>query len=198
MTKKVKKIVKSKNRKTAMIVLGAVSFALVGYVILARVRLYNQTADLAATVSIRQLILQAVEGLKTDAPIDPKTGDTYFPQAKLYLPNSASSTKLTYAYDASAVHGEELSVSNRSVFNQNAVNLYAAKNVPEVMAAVPKLQACSRGVKLMYNKIVAENQENELKATVKLSNGNDLFIYVEKACPELHETAELLKNVQAY
>jgi hypothetical protein len=186
------------KQKLIIIALTAVLLLIAtGYFVIARyIQPYKDTMDQAATVSIRELILQAADAIKTDAPVDPKTGDIYFPQAKLYLPNDSSFTRLTYAYDSAGASGEELEISNRAVFDQNATPLYSARNIEEVFKAVPKLQSCQRGIKLVYKEL--GSGEGELKQAIKLDNGRTLYVYLEKDCPELNETVDLLKNINSY
>ena len=163
-----------------------------------KITYYNQAANQAGLVEIRELILLAVRGLKKDAPVDPRTGDIYFPESKLYLPNPGIPLPITYLYDKGDVTNSqsELSVSTYPV--RGTEKLYTATNQYELFAAVPKLQACSRGIKLVYQKFPSSDTQNELKSTVRLSNGKDLYVYVEKDCPDLNETANLFKNIRAY
>jgi hypothetical protein len=169
----------------------------------------RDTAALASTAPIREMILLGADSTKTNAPVDPKTGDIYFPQARLYIPNDsatnllAQSNQLTYAYDPntpSAENEEVLSISNRVVFNQIAAKMYGAKNFEELFKIVPKLQSCQRGIALSYS---AKNDESylsvyELKEKVKLNTGGTMYIYLDKGCPELSATVELLKNIRQY
>jgi hypothetical protein len=156
-------------------------------------------ADQASIVPIRELILQAVEGLKKDAPVEARTGDVYFPESRLYLPAPDTTAQLTYGYfkgDDATQSPEELSVSTDPVGGSSA--LYSAWNMEDLFERVPKLQACGRGVKLVYEKYTADEGQNELKHTVRLANGRDIYVYLEKDCPELSATADLFKNIRSY
>jgi hypothetical protein len=74
-----------------------------------------------------------------------------------------------------------------------------ARNVDELFEAVPKLQSCARGVKLVHDKLPLDTEQtNELKHTVSLQNRKKLYVYVERSCPELNEIAELLRNIKSY
>lgn len=160
---------------------------------------YIRAAEMAETVPIRELVLQAAEQLKTDAVVDPQTGALYFPEAKLFIAqNQPIFGGLTY--DITFGQSEsELSISSRGVFSQASVPLYTAKNTEEVFKAIPKLQACWRGIRLVYAPIAAEDSADiELSQTVRLNNGKDLYLYTEKGCPELNDVAIGLKNIQAY
>lgn len=158
------------------------------------VQRYNRTTDLAAMAPVREMIKQATEDTKADAPIDPKTGDIYFPPAKLYLPNASTFTRLTYAYDQAS--NTPLSIANRTLTRQNLNHLYNAQDINQLFAAVPHHQACQRGITLSYQLMTEEGKE--LRQTISLDNGKSLYLYAEKACPELSETLDLLKNLKAY
>jgi len=156
----------------------------------------QEAADMAAIIPIRLFILQAAEITKTDAPIEPKTGDIYFPEARLYLPASPALSKITYAPAADTGNGVTLSVSTKAIFHQAAVPMHNAKDNDELFQGVPKLQACQRGVKLVYSRM--DDEQIELRHTIPLSNGKTLYMYTEKLCPELNETADALKNISPY
>lgn len=174
-----------------------VLLAIISFFVARKMQLYNTVVDQSATVSIRELIIQAARGTKKSAPIDAKTGDIYFPEAKLFLPYSPDTalTTLTYAYDA---EGKELSISTTAAFNQSIIPLYNAKNVAGVFDAVPKLQSCQRGIRLAHTEAEFDNIETELRQTVPLSNGETLYVYTESLCPELGGLADLLKNLKSY
>jgi hypothetical protein len=163
----------------------------------AQLQRYGDARKQSEIVSIRELIIRAAEAVKTNAPLDPKTGDIYFPQAKLYLPNESSFLKLMYAYDDTNNTGPELSISNRNVFEQNIAKLYSAQDIKELFAGVPKLQSCQRGVTLAYSQLSSDS-DRVLKDTVQLNNGKTLYLHAESTCPDLDETIELLKGVKAY
>lgn len=193
---------KAKNLgKRKIVIIVAVSGLLIVVVTLfglQKARYYNDAANQANTVQIRELILLAVRGLKKAAPVEPRTGDVYFPESRLYLPNPATPLAITYLFDKGNVTNSQskLSISTYPVRGTEA--LYMVKNTNDLFKAVPKLQACSRGIKLVYEKFPPSDSQNQLKSTVRLNNGRNLYIYLEKSCPELSDTANLFKNVQAY
>ena len=164
----------------------------------AKIHEYQQAADEASIVSVRELILLAMRGLKKDAPVDPRTGDIYFPESRLYLPNPHQVLAITYLVDSGDVTDSqsELSISSYPVRGTTA--LYTAQNSQQLFAAVPKLQACSRGIKIVHRLFPSTDTQNELKQTVDLHNGQTAYIYLEKDCPELNDVANLFKNLRAY
>lgn len=154
----------------------------------------NAAATQADLAPMRNMLIDAVRNTKVDAPVEPKTGDIYFPQARLYLPNTSSYTQLTYAYNPQ--DGADLSIANKIALNQGIASLYNARGFHELFEKLPYLQACQRGVTVVYQQI--NDAEKELRQTVQLANGKTAYLYIEKSCPELHETAELLKDLKSY
>ena len=155
----------------------------------------NQQRILANDIIARHII-RAVESLKKDVPADPETGDLYFPEAKLYLPNPRENTSYTYAVN-SEDEPEGVSVSWKNL--PTIKGFYNTPDTEQMFEAVPKLQSCSRGVYLAYEQFAAsEDRQLSLKQTVVLENGRELYIYTEALCPELNETADMLKNVRSY
>lgn len=163
-----------------------------------KIQYYNKAADQANLVTIRELLISSVNASKKTAPVEPRTGDVYFPESKLYVPNPEMAVPLTYAFykgDAADPRAE-LSIGTYPVRGTEA--LYMAQDQTSLFAAVPKLQACARGIKLVYQKPPDSGSDNQLKHEVQLKNGKTLYIYLEKACPELTETTNLLQNIQSY
>lgn len=158
---------------------------------------WQRATDQVAAAQIRDLVLRAVDGLVVDAPIEPKTGDVYFPQAKLMLPNVDPFTRLTYHYDTFG-DTPEFSISSRPVINQMASRLYK-ENVYDVFTAVPDLQKCQRGLRLQYSDSVYKDDQSlrQVKKLV-LNNGKTIYVYSE-GCKELEASVlPLLDKLQAY
>jgi hypothetical protein len=196
--KKQPKSNRSANKKLIVLIIAATLIVAGSCFTVQKVRTYNQAADQASLVNVRELILLAVRGVKKDAPVEAKTGDVYFPESRLYLPDPKTALPLTYLQDTGDVSDSqgELSVSLYPV--PGTAGLYTASNTKELFAAVPRLQACSRGIKLVYNKFPATDTNNKFLYSVHLSNGKELDVYIEKACPELNEAAQLFKNIKSY
>lgn len=166
-----------------------------GILVAPKISQYNDTSMQSGISITRSLIINGEQNTKRDAPIDAKTGDVYFPQARLYLPVDISGDVLSYSYDPDE---EILSVSSRAVFNEVSAKLYTAKDIEELFSHVPKLQSCQRGVSITRTSSSNLESTNVLKATIKLSNNDQLYIYQENDCPELNDTVERLKNLKQY
>ncbi len=180
------------------VLIGAVLLLTGLYLLVLCSQQYKQAADVANTSVLRDLILQAARGSKTDAIVEARTGDVYFPKAKLYVPSNPDLSDLAYDYDSDGANGPELTVSSKSIFERSAVKLYNAKTNDELFARVPKLQACQRGILFVYQQLSNDDKRYDLQQSSDVGGGKTLYAYTEKACPELIETADTLKNIKSY
>lgn len=159
---------------------------------------YNAASNQANIVEIRELVLLAIRGVKKDAPVDPRTGDVYFPEAKLYLPDPHMALTLTYLNDTGNITDSQSGLSVSTYPVMGTTPLYTAQNMQQLFAVIPKLQACSRGIKLVYQQFPSSDNTNVLRHTVQLVNGKTLYVYVERECPDLNSTADLFTNIKPY
>ncbi len=201
MKKPIKKVTRLTNKKKFLVIAGLATAVLIttgAYFATLKLQYYDYAAKRAGLVEIRELIVMAIEDLKKDAPVEARTGDIYFPESRLYLPNPGTHHTFTYFYEPGDDAGSqpELSVSTSSVPGTNT--LYSAQDVEKLFDAVPKLQSCSRGIKIVRQKFPQEDGQNELKHTVRLDNGQELYIYLEKDCPELADAAALFTYIKYY
>lgn len=147
---------------------------------------------------MREMILMAAGAAKKDAPVEAKTGDVYFPGARLFVPPPQGGLDvLTYSFYDDGKTEPDFSVSNKRIFNINASQLYAANNLTELFEKIPKLQACQRGINIRYTQ-TNETYVGTLKQTVPLPNGKNLYMYVDSSCPEIEELLPLLKQIKTY
>jgi hypothetical protein len=179
-------------------VLVVLSVLVSGYFVVGWIQAYRSAADLANIVPVRELIITAARGLKKNAPVDPKTGDVYFPEARLYVPDPSTPLTLTYLNDVGGVSDPQSEISASSYPLYGTANLYEARNIKQLFDAVPKFQACARGVKLVYKQFPSSDTVNVLQYVVHLGNGKTLYIYQEKSCPELGAISDLMKNIKSY
>lgn len=158
----------------------------------------NYTANQNSTLLMKDTLVRAAENLKKDVPVDPKTGDLYFPESRLYLPNPKSNLKFIYEWHpAERGSQEELSISILPI--PGTSSLYAAIGFDGVVAASPKLQACGRGITLSYSKSTGGYADlGQLKKMINLQNGKELYLFQEKACPDLDEVVDILSKVTPY
>jgi hypothetical protein len=142
---------------------------------------------------IRELILMAVEGLSVPAPVDARTGDVYFPPAKLYLPTTQVLPQITYGYEPES---QTLRVSTKQVVSATGSKLYSAHNNEQLFALVPKLQACSRGLLLSPDTQQDSSLVHIGDTTVR--DGRTLHVYNERQCNELNALGLQLLGVHSY
>ncbi|MEI6481386.1 MAG: hypothetical protein WCO19_03725 [Candidatus Saccharibacteria bacterium] len=166
-----------------------------GYAVVYKTIIYNNAANLANVTQTRELITLASDGRNKKAPVDAPSGNVYFPQSRLFVTRPDILFELTYYYQP-AMDGnkEELSVSVEPTYGSSPI--YSAKNMLELYSAVPKYQACNRGVRVVYDKIT--DQKFTLNHTVDLNNGKKVYLYSEKSCPELSTLADVLTNLKSY
>ena len=160
---------------------------------------YKINRDQIEMVTTRELIISAIDNLNQPAVKDPKTGDLYFPPSKLYLPytNDHSRFVLVYSYYDFDPNDIEFTISNRFVLGNAQSKLYTAQNISKLFDELPQAQACARGLRITYEKL-SDESNLKLNHSFVLNNGKMLFIYSEKACPQLDSTAEMLKNLRSY
>jgi hypothetical protein len=196
-TRKGKKTSKLYSKNLLVITIGAALLISVVVVGVSRMGKYEKAADQADLIGIREAILLSNTGLQSSAPVDPKTGDIYFPEAKLFVPNDPANGfhHLTYTYEK---EDNRTSVSSRQLYTRHASKLYISTDFEGMMAYVPTFQACMRGVVLVDNKIDGQEGEVTLQKTVNLNNGKKLYLYTENACPDLSEIVTRLESIQSY
>lgn len=162
---------------------------------------YHRAAKIAEMTPIRELIIGAVEGLYKDVAIDPKTGDSYIPEAGLYVPATNDGLRITYGY-VPAVDNfrEQINISSTGAIGQKIAMLHAASNVEQMFNAAPALQKCARGFTLVYDPIT-DQPELTLFHSKQLSNGKTLYIYSEQTgvdCQGFEQIGEALKTIQSF
>lgn len=185
--------------RTILVALSIVTILAVGTFGLAyKIQTYDMAAKQAGLVSIRELIIRGIEATLKNVPLDHKTGDAYFPEAKLYLPYDENTGTLTYFYFKDA-ETEQLTVSSSGVLDTQISRLYSANDIDELFEHVPKAQACSRGVTLQKAGSADDiGSSNQLVDSVDFSDGQTWQIYLANDCSELSDLANLLKNIRKY
>ena len=151
--------------------------------------------------AIRESLIGSIQSLKSPAPVDAKTGDVYFPDAKLFVSKPPSGTTLTYSYDDFSTVGQlskpVLSISSSQLINEILPDLYNAQNSFELFEELPHLQACQRGVSIASNPIT-DDAEVKLHHEQKVADGRNLYIYTDNRCAEAERIIDALKNLQSY
>lgn len=159
---------------------------------------HRTVTELSAAEQARELVVRSVDVMMRDTPIEPRTGDIYFPEAKLYLPRPVEPVALSYVVNP-LKQDVEIGVVNRTVYERHVSRIMSTRTVKEVFERVPALQACARGVVLSYDRESPGSlPAAQLQKTIALSNGKQLYAFIDKGCPENDITAELLSTIRAY
>jgi hypothetical protein len=197
---KLKNIFLNKYKISVIIVTALITFIVI--CIFNFARNYQWTIEALSASEIRQQVLEGVSSTKHVAPIDAKTGDTYFPEAKLFVPYAKDVWGITYEYsenNASSKDTSILSISSVQTFQEvkAATNISGVFTTEQVFERLPNIQACQRGIDLTYTK---DGQEDTkvLKTTITLNNGKVLYMFVEKNCKFTDKLEKALENIQTY
>jgi hypothetical protein len=190
-----------KPSKKIIIGAGIAALLLIGQLVF-NLYAYNYMRQ-SHTPAIIPLITTALEGLHKDAAVDPKTGDSYFPEAKLYVKAQKDQPPLIYNYDTT---NSQLSITSKYVLSTIESRLWSAyssngqnenKAMTAIFDAMPGSQACSRGVQLFYAEQTSDNMK--LQFTTQLKNGKTLYGYTEPKCYyDLSAMVAAAKTIQSY
>lgn len=145
---------------------------------------------------LTSLIINAIEDLNRPLVIEPTTGKAYIPSARLMLPPAdATLGEVEYYYFPPAENAPaEVHLSSRnSVGPATSAVISASPDVEALFAAVPKLQACSRGVTINF----AQQSDREAAANKLLASGKMAYFYTEKKCPN-DKLLEYAKQIDSY
>lgn len=186
------------KRKTY--VLAAVSLSVVATLVNSAALLYlffYRQINRQDNTQIISLINKAIDNLHKPAVIEPVSGKVYLPDAKLVLPaHKVELGDVSYIYaPASEYMKEEVNVTSVKDLKVAKLELDKGMNteLETAFAAVPKLQSCSRGIRIGYE------PESEYKpvATKKLSNNKTVYFYTEELCKN-PEFLEYVKQIDSY
>ena len=198
---------KSKNKKISKIrytrfiipALLLIQFVIIG-VLAVCVYWQKYAIKQVAPLPVSGLIIDAVDNLSREVKSDPQTGKVYIYEARLVLPATEDPLlKLRYNYTpAGEDYSAELRIVNEAIFQQARVKILAAQNIDDVFKAVPKLQACSRGYHLSFEKSEDSFGGREI-FTKKLKDSRTLYVYLEDTCGDNSDKMiPYLKQIDSY
>ena len=151
-------------------------------------------------IKVASLILQALDGLSTPAPIDAQTGKIYFPQVRLVLPMATDTvlSEIEYRYSPPEVSApEELRIVNVHGLQSARSAMVGAQNMEDTFEQVPKLQACTRGYQVSFAPVT--DTQDPLIFTKQLLNGQNVYVYQDAGCNQSNEYFEnYLKQIDSY
>lgn len=153
------------------------------------------------------LVIDAIDNLGSPVPVDAQTGKRYIAEERLVLPAATpDAQRLTYIYDAvSEGHPAELTLTTpaltatpRNVIrNVAATKVSANEGANRVFELVPTLQACSRGVHVVFGELDTEGLNHEGSKT--LADGRTVNFYSESECSgDMAPLVGYLKQVESY
>lgn len=147
--------------------------------------------------SISHILLGALDAQSHPAPLDHMTGDVYFPEMRLRIPQKlVDPVKFVYSYDTND-NQPILRISNSQVLDGLKANLLASESVESAFNDLPRLQSCRRGISLA-EQTISDDSYGSLRATIELENRKPLYAYIESSCELLDETLDLVKSIEAY
>jgi hypothetical protein len=151
----------------------------------------------SAVSSMGQSVVSTVWDTTRPAPIDPKTGDMYFPEAKHYLPAEIGSSPVVYSYSEDEA-GPILRISTKEAISIFEARVLSAYDIDEVFLFLPRLQACARGVQLFGSAEQAQDYGvNWLEDEIMVGE-KTYFMYTEPSCPHLTNVVERVRKLQPY
>ncbi|MBH2007874.1 hypothetical protein I8H83_04670 [Candidatus Saccharibacteria bacterium] len=176
-----------------------VSALLVLFVIISAVIYLQYKPLMDNPTNIRDMLIRSSRDSHINAPIEPKTGDVYFPEMKLYVPRGdAQIASFTYRYDTSYEGWpESISVTSRDVTDQAELDLYNAVDSEKVFSKVPYMQACRQGLTLTAQPLPSLDGE-KLHHQQALQDGRMLYVYTNTGCPALTEVVDDINRINSY
>jgi hypothetical protein len=145
--------------------------------------------NMQSTIKISTLINNAVEALNSPIPQDAKTGTLYIREAKMTLPPAPDRSLMFYYSYNPSIDGmnEEIRFSNKQLVDMQKNKVYAHQTLKEVFDEVPKLQACSRGYLVIFNKPDKFETDGHEVFQKKLKDGRTAYVYLEDKCADNKE-----------
>lgn len=157
---------------------------------------------------ITQLIVNAVGNLHKPAPVEAKTGNVYFPDAKMMMPPPSSPALEIEYSNVGDAKTPELDITTRQLVGQATAKLWTAQSGVSrkdeslaVFNQVPNLQACARGVQVLLRPSPGiDSNKLKLQATKKLTDGRTVYIYNEPTtCHEdMSALLDTVKQIDSY
>lgn len=156
--------------------------------VVSTIYLLNQNHTSSTTLNdkyiprISYLLAEALDNVSRPGVIDPKTNNVYLAQARLVLPPAPGSIgQVEYAYIPSSGNIQaEVQVANSSDAEMSRQAIINGQSLAAIYNAVPKAQACVRGISIFYQ----AQSGRDSAFTKKLANGQTIYLYTEPNCPD--------------
>lgn len=153
--------------------------------------------------AIRESLVGALTTGSKPAALEPKTGDVYFPEAKLFLArNQDILPEYRYTYESYAQNGQtsemhSVAITTNAVMSTAISRLYSAQDSLTLFKRVPHAQSCARGV-LLTDQALVQLDGRVLHTRQSVGNDRELYVYTDPGCPEADELLADIARIRAY
>jgi hypothetical protein len=194
MVKKRKTIVPPKTRQfiiPALITLCIISIiVLVSWIKIIEERIYSLD-----NAHLQNVLTQAVDDIAQPVVLDPKTGEVFFHEARVFLPPAPQGRNLKYT-----IQGDDpltIELTDPSSYHDARSNLTNTLSMEETFEKLPTLQACVRAYRLVFGTLSEDNFI--LKDAINLADGRKVSLYLNEKCSTNDDTfVPYLKQLQSY
>jgi hypothetical protein len=195
------------RRQTKIMLLGVAALFVIAQLSFDVVMLRRQIRQDDTTLIT--LLENAAEGVNKPAAIDP-SGAVYLTDAKIKLPRAwENNIQIMYSYlaDTENPAGNELHVTTKQAVSAAAAKLWSTHSFDSLTGKqtmfdqVPHLQACSRGVTVLFDAKTAANYRVKPENTKHLKDGRTIYLATDDVatCGEsLNAFVDYLKQAESY
>jgi hypothetical protein len=159
----------------------------------------RQSVNQQSTDKLALLINNAVNGLTWPVPTEARSGIIYINQAKIMLP-AVNDNAHQLLYNDFSAPGEEQEVHfmDKMMVNSQENKIMATQDLNTIFNYVPKLQACARGYKVVFND-TNKSDDNLFLFSKKLDDGRTAYVSVDKGCTDRQaDFVPYLKQIASY
>ncbi|NBU34311.1 hypothetical protein EBS40_06835 [bacterium] len=185
--KQTKKKPTYKHSRNKLKVIGLASLAIISiFHILVTAYLFTEVYIIRKDTDplvIRSMVFSSVDAVRKPAPVNFATGDSYVPEAKIYMPRTETSSSALYSYSAAStfdngdVKDEEVTITSSSVMSSAKVKGMTTQGVAAFLESIPQLQACSRAFFIKFVDTKPQFAETTFLAKVPLQDGRTAYIH---------------------
>jgi hypothetical protein len=163
-----------------------------------------QSVNRQANSELRDMIIDALQGLSQQAVIDGPSRKVYVPEARMVLPPYPHDVQgLRYSYTPQNDKGNldaELLVTTNDTLANGISAIRSGNKVEDIFAGVPKAQACSRQIIVAFKDSYGQPGEDNAKVgVVNLADGRNAYLYLDAGCKDNSEPLiKYLQQLQSY
>jgi hypothetical protein len=144
---------------------------------------------------ISYLLERAIVQVDKPVVIDPASNNVYLPDAKLTLPPTPTSLgQVVYNYLAPSKNlPGKIQIASEAAINDADASILTGVNLGAIFNAVPRAQACARGVSIYFNKLSGQQSV----FSKKLTDGQTAYFYTEPLCQN-NDFLSYLEKINSY